>query len=300
VLFDKGDKILKSVDFHKTTAQWIYQLQNAQDVPDRADAAQALAAIKGDAAVVAALGEAALRDRFWGVRNESLLALGRIGGSDAERRILAATGNSDPWVRETAITQLGHFRDDATLAAKLAEVYRSDAAYRVRSAALIAYGQLKPAGGLDFLQLAARTESPDDVIRRAALHAMGALGDDMAVETLGKWSEQGQPIDVRDAAIASLAELDKKNETIEAQLVGYLDDPELDISAAASLALGDRGDPAGIAPLEAKLNRDDVSPDLARFIQRALAKLKRDRSGDARPAARALPRQPTAARAPAA
>ncbi len=223
VLFDKGDKILKSIEFHKTTAQWIYQLQNAEDVPDRADAAQALAAMKDDTVVAAALGDAALRDPFWGVRNEALLALGRIGGNDAERRILAATANADPWVRETAVSQLGHFRDDAMLAPKLAEVFRSDAAYRVRSAALIAYGQLKPAGGLAFLQQAAQMDSPDDVIRRAALHAMGLLGDDMAVETLGKWSAQGQPIDVRDAAISSLAELDKKNEAVESQLVAYLD-----------------------------------------------------------------------------
>ncbi len=102
VLFDKGDKILKTVEFHKTTAQWIYQLQNAQDAPDRADAAQALAGIKSDDAI-AALGDAALKDRFWGIRNESLLALGRIGGKDAEQRVLAATANTDPWVREVAV-----------------------------------------------------------------------------------------------------------------------------------------------------------------------------------------------------
>ena len=219
MLFDKGDKILKSVEFHKSTAQWIYQLQNAQDVPDRADAAQALAGIKGDDAVVAALGEAALHDAFWGVRNESLLALGRIGGSEAEQRVLAATVNPEPWVRETAVSQLGHFRDDPALAAKLAEMFRHDAAYRVRSAALLAYGQLKPADGLAFLQDAARIDSPDDVIRRAALRAMGALGDDMAVATLEAWSAQGKPIDVRDAAISSLAELDKKNGAIESQLL---------------------------------------------------------------------------------
>ena len=105
-------------------------------------------------------------------------------------------------------------------------MFRSDAAYRVRAAALIAYGQLKPSDGLAFLQQAAQIESPDDVIRRAALHAMGALGDNMAAATLGKWSEQGKPIDVRDAAISSLAELDKKNEAIESKLVAFLDDPD--------------------------------------------------------------------------
>ena len=166
----------------------------------------------------------------------------------------------------------------------------------VRSAVLIAYGQLKPGDGLAFLQQAAQIESPDDVIRRAALRAMGALGDNMAVETLGKWSEQGQPIDVRGAAISSLAELDKKNEAIESKLVAFLDDPDEDISVSASLALADRGDPAGIAPLEAMLNRSDVSPDLARFIQRALARLKRP-GGNGQPSAKVVPLHPATGQA---
>jgi aminopeptidase N len=277
VLFDKGDKILKTVEFHKTTAQWIYQLQNASEVTDRADAAQALAAIKSDDAV-AALGNAALNDRFWGIRNEALLALGRIGGKEAEARVLAATANTDPWVRETAVGQLGRFRDDS-LAGTLADIYHSDPAYRVRSAALLAYGQQKPANGLNFLQEAAHTESPDDVIRRAALRAMGALGDNTAALTLGEWSTQGQPVDVRDAAIASLAQLDKKNETIESELLEYVDDPDHDVEISALVALGERGDSTAIAPLEAMLKRDDVDEDISRFVQRALARLRRD--GDA-------------------
>jgi aminopeptidase N len=274
VLFDIGDKILKTVEFHKTTVQWIYQLQNAPDVPDRTDAAQALAGIKGDDAI-AALGDVASNDRFWGVRNESLLALGRIGGKEAEQRVLAAMSNTDPRVRETAASQLGRFHDDA-LASKLAEFYRSDPAYRVRSAALIAYGQQKPSDGLAFLQQAAQTESPDDVIRRAALRAMGSLGDGKAAQTLVEWSSQGKPIDVRDAAIASLAQVDKKNEAIESELIDYVNDPDHDVQIAALLALGARGDSAAIAPLEAMLKRDDVDEDLSRFIQRALARLRGD------------------------
>ena len=92
VLFDKGDKILKSVNFHKTTAQWIYQLQNAQDVPDRADAAQQLGDIEGNDAVVAALGEATNHDRFWGVRVQAITSLGKIGGAGAENTAYGRVG----------------------------------------------------------------------------------------------------------------------------------------------------------------------------------------------------------------
>src|SRR3990172_10972804 len=68
VLFDKGSRILKSVEFRKSPAEWIYQWQQAETVVDRAAAAEALGDVKDNDAVVAALGEAALRDRFWGVR----------------------------------------------------------------------------------------------------------------------------------------------------------------------------------------------------------------------------------------
>src|SRR4029077_4560333 len=100
ILFDKGDKILKSVEFHKSAAQWIYQLQHAEDVPDRADAAQALGDLKGNDAAISAIGEAAAHDHFWGVRVQALTALGKLGGAQAEKGVLPVLADSEPWVRE--------------------------------------------------------------------------------------------------------------------------------------------------------------------------------------------------------
>ena len=88
VLFDKGDKILKSVDFQKTPEEWIRQLRTAPDVPDRADAAVALGNLRDNEAAANALGEAAQHDKFWGVREEALRALGRINSSPARKQVL--------------------------------------------------------------------------------------------------------------------------------------------------------------------------------------------------------------------
>jgi len=110
VLFDKGDKILKSLDFQKSPEEWIRQLQTARDVPDRADAAFALGNIKDNDAVTAALGEAARRDRFWGVRNEALRALGRVNSPNARKQVLASLSNEQPWVRQVAVEQMDIFR----------------------------------------------------------------------------------------------------------------------------------------------------------------------------------------------
>ncbi len=274
VLFDKDDKVLKTVEFHKSSAQWIYQLQNAPHVPDRADAAKALGSEGGQDAVVQALGDAAVRDSFWGVRVESLLALGRLGGEAAENRVLAALNNSDPWVRDVAVAQLGHFHDDAVLVPRLTEIFHNDAAFRVRAAALSALGDTKATGARDTLESAAKTDSPDDVIRRAALRAMGLLGDDRSARTLLDWSSPGKPVRLRAVAIGSLARLDKTNENIESQLIAYLKDENFEIRFAALAALGERGDPAAIAPLTALLNSNDMTSGLEPVIEDQLARLK--------------------------
>src|SRR6202011_3897441 len=93
VLFDKGNKILRSLDFQKSPEEWIRQLETAQDVPDRADAAVALGGIKDNDAVVAALGEAARHDHFLGVRNEALRALGPVNTPPARKQVFNALSN---------------------------------------------------------------------------------------------------------------------------------------------------------------------------------------------------------------
>lgn len=274
VLFDKGDKILKSVTFHKSPVEWIYQLQHAEEVPDRADAAQALSDIKGDDRVVAALGEAAAHDHFWGVRVQALAALGKIGGAQAEKSVVPTLKDAEPWVREAAVEQFGKFPNDPALAANLTEIAGQDSAYRVRAAALLALGQRKTEGAMETLQAAAKTESPDDVIRRAALRAMGALGNDQAAPRLLEWLDPGKPMRLRTAAIDSLGKVAKKDEMVESRLIGLLNDPDFDIRLASIYALGERGDPAALEPLENLRKSGDVVSGEGPVIERQIARIK--------------------------
>ena len=274
VLFDQGDKILKSVEFRKSPAEWIYQLQHADDVPDRAEAAQALGDIKGSDAVIAALSDVASHDRFWGVRVQALDALGKIGGAQAEKGVVPELQDPQPWVREVAVEQFSKFSDEPTVGAKLTEIAAHDAAYRVRAAALLGLGQRKPAGAMNTLEAASKTDSPDDVIRRAALRALGALGNDQAVPRLLDWTEQGKPVRLRAAAIASLGQIAKKDESVESRLIAQLDDPDFDVRFAAIFALGDRGDPAGIEPLENLRKTGDIPSGEGPIIERQIARIK--------------------------
>jgi len=274
VLFDKGNMILKSLEFKKDPQEWIYQLRNAATAPDRLDAARALAEIKNNEDVAAALGEAARSDRFWAVRSESLRALGRIGGPAAQKQILSAVGEPQAWVRSVAVSLLGSFKDDATVAATLDKIFREDKAYGVRGAALRSLAQQKAPNAFDALRAAAGMDSPDERIRGAALSAMGALGDDRAVPLLLEWSAVGKPISVRSPAIASLGRMAKQDKEVMKKLIAYLDEPYQFIRFSAVLALAERGDSDAIAPLEKLAKDSNVSAGMSDFIQSQIARLK--------------------------
>ncbi|MGA8406685.1 MAG: HEAT repeat domain-containing protein [Candidatus Acidiferrales bacterium] len=279
VIFDKGDNVLKSVEFKKGAPELIYQLVNAETVPDRADAAVALGEMRDDPAVVKALGYAALHDRFWGVRVESLKALGKIGGNGAEKQILAALTNEEPWVRKAAVQQLGNFPDDSSLAAKLTELASKDKAYGVRAAALNAIGEVKAPNAYELLTSAAATDSPDDTIRRGALQGLGSLGDDRAVPALLEWSTPGKDFETRGAAIQAVAGLDLKNKAITRALISYLREPYTDVKFTTLFALGRRGDPDAIAPLEELVKSGNLNLGDAPFVEMQIQALKKKAAG---------------------
>ena len=280
VVFDKGDKILKSVEFRKDPALLAYQLKHGETVPDRADAAFALGAAKDNPVAITALGDAAQHDPFWGVRVEALRALGRIGGSEAEIQVNAAANDEKPWVREVAVRTLGNFKQDSTLGSRLTNTAATDAAYRVRAAALVSLGQIKAPNAFDVLAAAVNSDSPDGVLRDAALDGFGLLDDARAVPILAEWSAAGKPLASRQDAIGAIAELDKKSGAITQTLLSYLHDPHFDVRTAAILALGARGDATAIAPLDEMRKGGDSTMAEAPYLDTALRILR------AQPAAR--------------
>ncbi|HEX2665741.1 MAG TPA: M1 family aminopeptidase [Candidatus Acidoferrum sp.] len=276
VLFDKGGNILKSAEFHKEKKEWLYQLKNASDFADRADAVSALEKIKNDDEVVSALGNALHSDKFWGLRAAAADALGQIGSPAASKQLLEALESaSEPWVRNRIVAALGNFKGDSAVTVKLTDIANDDRSYRARAAALQALGKLKSPGALATLQAAVSGDSPDGYLRNAALRALGPLGDDKAVPLLEQWSRPGKPIESRTAAMRSLASLEKNNQDITKQIAGYLTEPNFPVRMAAIFALGGRGDAAAVPALEALLKSDDLSIEMTPMIKGQIARLKK-------------------------
>jgi aminopeptidase N len=275
VLFDKGTQILKSAQFKKEKKELLYQLKNASEVADRADAAEAIGKLKGDDEAAAALGEALRNDKSSGVRRTAASALGELGGAAASKQLLQALNSAkEPWVRGTIVQALENFKDDAAVAARLQTVAREDSSYRARGAALRAIGRIKGAGAYETLVAAVNADSPDGFLRNAALNGLGALGDDKAVPLLREWAGPGKDMDTREAAIGSLARLQKDNKELTQVIAGYLEDSHFPIRRTAIYALGVRGDASAISALEAMLQSKNLSIEMQPTIKEQIERLK--------------------------
>jgi len=280
VLFDKGGHVLKSADFHKDKKEWIYQLKNAPELGDRADAVAALAKMTKDDEAIAAVGEAMLHDKTWGLRTIAIEALGRVDTPAATKLLLEALDKSAPDAAEAAlfaryriVTSLGAAKDPA-VATKLEVIARDDRSYRARGAALEALGHLKSPNAFATLTAAVAADSPDDFLRNAALRAFGPLGDDKAVPTLREWSAIGRTVPSRSAAISSLGHLDKDNPAITQLLTSYLSEAHFSIRVATISALGNRGDASAIPALEALLGNKDLAIEMIPIIKTQISHLQ--------------------------
>jgi len=280
VLFDKGNKVLKAIEFQKGADELIYQLKNAESVADRLDAARALGDPRHGEAGVAALGEAARSDKFRGVRSEAVRSLGKVGGPAAQKLITSALSDVEPSVRQLVVQQMGSFKENASVVEQLEKIYSEEQTYRVRAAALGALAQQKGATTFELLNAAAATESPDDTLRAAALRGMGTLGDDRAAPILLEWSAPGKPFAVRAAAISSLGNVDKKNPSITKVMAAYLNEPYRQMQFATIQALSRRGDPEALPALEAWIQRTQadqggfLGSSVVSFAQSQVLRLK--------------------------
>ena len=280
VLFDKGGHLLKSAEFHKEKKEWLYQLKNATELADRADAVVALGKIKNDEEVVTALGETLRSDKAWGVRAIAADTLGQLGGASASKSLVAALDSQDkPWVRSRVVTALGNTKEDASVTARLSAIAKQDDSYRARAGALQALGRLKGPDAFATLEAAVAADSPDGFLRNAALRAFGSLGDDKAVPLLLQWSAAGKPIDSRTAAINSLGRLKKDDKGITQQIAAYLTEQHFPVRMSSIYALGSRGDATAIPALETLLKSDDLSIEMVPMIKGQIARLKKPADG---------------------
>ncbi len=212
VTFDKGNWILKRVQYKRTKDEYLYRLQNADDVIDRIDAAKGLQAEYGSGPefVASALEKALLEDPFWGVRVEVARILGELKTEGAEEALFKAYDDRSSRVRRAVVEALGNFQD-GSVSDLLARAAQSDSSYFVVASALSALGQSHSPSAFATCATALNQKSYTEIIRTSALRTLGSLKDEKVIPYLQKYASPGNPPNVRIAAIDALENFPSQN-----------------------------------------------------------------------------------------
>jgi aminopeptidase N len=173
VRFDKGNFLLKEWTFEKTKDELLFQLKN-DDVIGRMWAASELVKHKTNPDIVTALIETAQKDTFWSVRQSAVKALGEIKNTELIPVFKEAYKDENSKVRaETIRALVNHKRRDLTSFFKKA--FLQDDSYLVQAETLAALGKCGDPSAIPFLEKAKNTDSPRNILKRAAERALETI-----------------------------------------------------------------------------------------------------------------------------
>ena len=250
VLFDAGDRILKSLDFDKSESDLAYQVDHDPSLVGRIWAIRELAKKASGETSVSVLARALAQDKFWGVRQEAATALGVVKTDQALAALIGAAPDPDSRVRAFVIRALGNFEKNAEAAKAIEKAWNSDPSYRVGVAVMTAIAKLKAPNAFDILQAGLSRPSYIDVIAESALRGMAALGDKRVVPLAIEDAKPGKPSGLRQTAIQVLGVSGKGDEAAFDAVEAASHDPYVFVRRTAYTALGQLGNPRGLSVLQ--------------------------------------------------
>jgi aminopeptidase N len=262
VIFDKGDWNLKELDFPRPEGELLYQLEHG-DYIERVRAAEALGSMPASAAVISALHSVLLAGGHYGLRQEAAAALGRLGTPESMQAVIEGLGAKDARVRLACAGTLGEFNGESQAARALTDRFEKDAASEVRSKAVESLVKIRADNAGEVCRDALDTDSNEDIIRRAGLTGLAALGDTDALATIARYAGPGNRRDYRHEAIIAYSKLardlsDSRRRDATTFLAGMLDDWYLKTRQEVIAALQRVGHPSAIKPLERVARTDPL------------------------------------------
>jgi len=274
VVFDKGDWILKTLDFPKLTAETLYELEHG-DLMTRVRATQALAGKGTDPRTVPALRVVVLGDSFWGVRREAALALGKIDNEAALAALIEGAAVSEARVRLACAEALGGFYRNQKAATALEKLVANDRAYGVRAAAVTALVKMRGERASRVCLDALKQESDVGIVRNAALNGLAELNDTAALDKIKPYCTAGNARVYRHTAIGAYGklakQLDKDSDRRRAAEFLYpsLDDWHLRTREATIDALATISEPSSVEPLRRVATNDRLAAVRERAMKAA-------------------------------
>jgi len=252
VLFDPGHNILSKVAFKKSDAELGYQMRHATSVLDRLAATQALIVHhKPSTAQIADANWFLEHERFDGARAAIVDSFDNLAPDPrAEDALARALDDPSAHVRLAAANALGDFRRNVAVVSALKRRAAFDPSYNTVAASVVSLARLD-APGVDAILARALTEpSNNGVIASAALHGYSIVEKGGAIALEERYARYGAPQASRNAAIAALGSIARRDARVTAFLAGLLGDPNFRTNYAVFRALGGRADPKKNTALE--------------------------------------------------
>ncbi|MGH9760067.1 MAG: HEAT repeat domain-containing protein, partial [Blastocatellia bacterium] len=272
VNFDRGDYVIKELNFSKPDDELAYQAEHDSDVMGRIWALSQLKTKKGTLAEEAIEREAT-HDTFWGARLEAIRDMIGMTDDSAKSTLLSALKDKDSRVRGEAVQHLGSLKDKS-LAPTFTELIKSDPSYLVVSRAAIGLGQTGSSDGYPVLMSLMNENSWQDNLRGAAMRGLAALKDPRVLDMALKYAAPGHTEGLRGASFLALAQVGKGNDQATNLLIGALKEPSEQVVFAAVQALGELGDARAIPAIEELETRPDLPGFVKPFLDNVINGIK--------------------------
>ena len=249
VLFDKGNWILKRVDFDKSPDESIFQMNHATDGVDRILAIGELRWYVDSAYVSRALAKAMETDPFWEVRRAAVYALANAKKPAVVDELVGAYHDSDARVRGAVVTVLGDYHGSAVVK-MLQAAFENDSSYYVNASALRSLARVDTANAKKYCGEGLQRSSHHEVIRSEALRALSYIGDEDALSIIKSFSRYGIDRNVRIECLGILGRVWRHREDVVDYLISVLHDPSFHVRRTVIDVLGSIGNKKAIEPLE--------------------------------------------------
>ncbi len=254
VVFDKGNWLLKELQWDKAADEWAYQAAFAEQPVDRMRALEQLPLLPGNGVFISLVGRVARSDNSWSVRRKAVATLPLLSDSTDEllRRgketLLAACGDPNARVRAEAVTMLRTLRGDDVVA----QLHRSlkDSSYAVVASALRSLAVVDSAHAAPLLVAHLDVPSHGNAIENAALGGLALVDSAQALKVSLQKVRYGEPQWIRYTALHLLGKYGKNREDVRTVVTALAGDKNRVIQSTAIGILGTIGDEAAVPILE--------------------------------------------------
>jgi aminopeptidase N len=201
---DPEFKILKTISMRAPKEILLKQLKEGDNVIKRVEAARALKDKSSDA-VIDALSDAVLHDKFWGASAEAAKSLGTIKTNYAYEALKDCLTVKHPKVRRAIVKAIGEFKKEELVELIRPLLQDEDESYFVRSEAATAIGKTKSKMAIDILKKATETTTFQNVVAQGAIAGLKEfIGDKEVAEFMIEKSKYGNYHRIREAATFAL------------------------------------------------------------------------------------------------